>query len=125
MLTKLLAIALLGALGSVARYLIAGAVQQGTGGGFPWGTLVVNTLGCLIFGIVWSLANERMIISGAVRAIILIGFLGAFTTFSTFAFETGQLVRDSEWLYAAGNVILNNTIGLAAVFAGITIGRFI
>ncbi len=125
MLPKLLAIALLGALGSVARYLVADAVQQGTGGGFPWGTLAVNAIGCLLFGIVWSLANERMIITGALATILLVGFLGAFTTFSTFAFETGQLLRDSGWLSAAGNVILHNTIGLAAVFTGIAIGRSI
>ena len=125
MFQKLAAIAVLGALGSVTRYFVAGAVQHGTTGAFPWGTLVVNCAGCLLFGFVWSLADERMIITGGMRTVILIGFLGALTTYSTFAFETAQLARDSEWLYAVGNMALQNGVGVAAVIAGVVIGKML
>ncbi len=125
MLPKLAAIAALGALGSVTRYIVAGIVQQGTSGAFPWGTLVVNCAGCLLFGFVWSLADERMIITGGMRTVILIGFLGALTTYSTFAFETAQLARDSQWLYAVGNMALQNGAGVAAIIAGVVIGKML
>ena len=125
MIQKVAIIALLAALGGVARYLLTGLVQQSAGGAFPWGTLFVNCLGCLLFGFVWSLADERMLISGTTRLLILVGFFGSFTTFSTFAFETGQLIRDSEWLFAAGNLIVQNVIGILAVFTGIALGRAI
>ena len=71
--------------------------------GFPRGTLVVNAAGCLLFGRVWCLGEERLVISGKTRLIILVGFLGSFTTFSSFAFETGQLLRDFQRWLAAGN----------------------
>lgn len=90
---------------------------------FPWGTLVVNGLGCFLFGIVWALAEERLVISGETRLILLTGFMGAFTTFSTFAFETGAFVRDSEWLLAVTNLIGQNVLGLALVFLGFTASR--
>lgn len=121
---KLLLLALAGAGGTLSRFALAGFVQRlNPGSGFPWGTLVVNATGCLLFGIVWSLADERLIISGATRAIVLVGFMGAFTTFSTFAFETGQLIDDSQWLAAAGNLVLQNVIGVALLLVGIAVGR--
>ncbi len=84
---------------------------------FPWGTLTVNLAGSFLFGLVWALATERSVISGDVRIIVLAGFMGAFTTFSTFMFETGELIKDSQWLLAAGNLAIQNVLGLAAVFA--------
>jgi CrcB protein len=71
------------------------------------------------------MAEERLIISGQTRAIVLIGFMGAFTTFSTYAFETGQLLRDSEWILAAGNFLGNNLLGLICVFLGFAAGRWL
>ncbi len=120
---KVLALALLGACGTLARYALSGLVQRAGIGLLPWGTLAVNVTGCLLFGLVWALAEERLLISGQMRALVLIGFFGAFTTFSTFAFETGQLIRDSEWLYAGGNLLLQNSLGMIAIFAGVAIGR--
>jgi CrcB protein len=64
-----------------------------------------------------------MLISGATRLIVLVGFMGAFTTFSTFAFETAQMLDDSQWLLAAGNLLLNNVAGVALVLLGIAIGK--
>ena len=120
---RLALLAAAGAAGSLARYGLTGLVQRLVPSGFPWGTFAVNALGCLLFGFVWALAEERVIISGATRMILLVGFMGAFTTFSTFAFETGQLLDDSEWLLAAGNLLLHNLVGVALVIVGIAIGK--
>ncbi|REK09850.1 MAG: CrcB family protein [Planctomycetota bacterium] len=120
---KLLLIALAGAAGTLARFGVAGVVQRLHSTEFPWGTFAANAAGCFLFGIVWSLAEERLIISGTTRAIVLIGFMGAFTTFSTFAFETGQMLDDAQWLPAAGNLLLHNVTGIALVLVGIALGR--
>lgn len=125
MLYKLLWLSLAGALGTLARYALGGAVHRLLGADFPWGTLAVNVLGCLLFGLVWSLAEERLLISGPARFIILTGFMGAFTTFSTFAFETSAQLRDAEGLLAAANVTGQVVLGIAAVVAGIALGRWL
>jgi CrcB protein len=122
---KLLLLAAAGAAGTLARFGLSGLVQRFSAGGFPWGTFAVNGLGCLLFGIVWSLAEERLVISGATRTIVLVGFMGAFTTFSTFAFETGQMLDDSQWLLAAGNVLLQNVAGIALLLAGMAMGKML
>jgi CrcB protein len=120
---RLLLIAAAGAAGTLARYGLAGVVQRLAPLGLPWGTFAVNALGCLLFGVVWSLAEERMLISGATRMIVLTGFMGAFTTFSTFAFETGQLIDDSQWLAAGGNLLLHNVAGVVLILVGIALGK--
>lgn len=116
-------IALAGAAGSVARFLVAGWAQNLGGGRFPWGTLAVNLLGCLLFGLMFALIEDRTAISERVRHIVLIGFLGAFTTFSTFGFETATLLRDQQWLLAAGNVLAQNIGGIACVVLGLALAR--
>lgn len=125
MLHKLLLIALAGSLGTLARYGLGGLVQERISGVFPWGTVVVNLLGCLLFGIVWSSLEERWPTSGETRMIILVGFMGAFTTFSTFMFETAQLLGDREWLPALGYFTIHNVGGLAALVAGLAVGRLL
>lgn len=120
---KWLLLAVMGSVGTLARYGLSGLVQRWTGTDFPWGTLVVNMLGCFLFGLVWMLAEERLIISGETRFIILTGFMGAFTTFSSFAFETGELLRDSEWWLATGNLVAQNILGLVFLFLGLAVGR--
>lgn len=122
-MTKLAWLAAAGALGTLARYGVGGVVQRAVGGTFPWGTLVVNAVGCLLFGLVWSLAEERLVISGEIRAILLVGFMGAFTTFSTFAFETSAMLRDAEWSFALANLLSQNVLGIACFFAGLALGR--
>ncbi len=123
MLEKIIWLSLAGALGTLARYGLAGLVQRAGEGGFPWGTLAVNVTGCFLFGLVWSLAEYRMTIGPEIRTIILIGFMGAFTTFSTFAFETVQFVRDSQWMLAMVNIAAQNIMGVAFLFAGLAAGR--
>jgi fluoride exporter len=125
MMQKLLLIALAGALGTLARYGLGGLVQEHTGKVFPWGTVVVNLLGCLAFGVVWASLEERWPTSGETRTIILVGFMGAFTTFSTFIFETKGLLSDGEWLPAVGYFTIHNVGGLIALVAGLAIGRLL
>jgi len=127
MLQKLLLIALAGALGTLARYGLGGLVQDLTDRffPFPWGTVVVNLLGCLAFGLVWSSLEERWPTSGETRAIILIGFMGAFTTFSTYMFEIEGMLHDAQWLPAVGYFTIHNLGGLAALVAGLAIGRLL
>jgi len=124
-LQKILLLALAGGLGTLSRYGLAGLVQRWTGGAFPWGTLAVNLMGCFAFGVLWSLMEMRHSITGEVRAIILVGFMGAFTTFSTFIFESGALLQAAEWWKALGNLAVQNGAGLVCLFAGLTIGRWL
>lgn len=110
-------VALGGALGAVARYGVSGWVQAGAGAGFPAGTLVVNVAGSFLIGLSFRYL-EAVPASPELRALIAIGLLGSFTTFSTFSFEAVALLQDGEWgragLYTLGSVAL----GLAAVAAG-------
>ncbi|MFH0809180.1 MAG: CrcB family protein [Pseudomonadota bacterium] len=114
-----------GATGALTRYALSGLVQKAAGGAFPWGTLVVNLAGCWFFGVFWAAAESRVSLGGEVRAVVLVGFLGAFTTFSSYAFETSQLLRDSQWAAAAGNVALQNLAGISALFMGLFVGRLL
>ena len=122
---KLLLLALAGSVGTLARYGLSGFVQSLCGKVFPWGTVVVNLLGCALFGLIWSALEERWPTSGETRMIILVGFMGAFTTFSTFVFESGELLRDAEWIPALGYFTIHNVGGLAALLAGLALGRLL
>jgi fluoride exporter len=113
-----LLVAIGGAIGSVARYLLAGAVHRVASPYFPYGTFVVNVVGCLIFGVVFGISEQRFTVGPNLRAFVLIGILGGFTTFSSFTFETFQLLRDGEILLTAANAIGQVTIGLAAFWLG-------
>jgi len=118
-------IAVAGAIGTLCRYGLSGIVQQAFGAGFPWGTIVTNAVGCFLFALVWSLTEDRLLISAQTRFIVLTGFMGAFTTFSTFAHETSLLARDAEWLRAALNLCGQNLLGMTSVLAGWTVGRWL
>jgi len=113
-----------GSAGTLCRFGLSSLVQSLTSDKFPWGTLTVNVIGCFLFGLIWSLAEERLVISDQTRLILLTGFCGAFTTFSTFGFETGELLRDSQWWPAIGNLLANNLAGIVAVLVGIAAGRW-
>jgi CrcB protein len=124
-LHKLLLLALAGACGTLARYWLSGAAHEVLGSDFPWGTAVVNLLGCLLFGLVWVLADERQLLRPELRLVILVGFMGAFTTFSSIIFETGELLRGSQWAFAALNILGQNVLGFAAFCLGAALGRFL
>ena len=120
---KMLWLAVAGACGSIARYSLAGFVQNYSRSAFPWGTLIVNVAGCFAFGLVWALSQDRMAISPEIRTIVIVGFLGSFTTFSAFLFETEQMLEHAEWFFAVLNVLGELTTGFAAYFLGTWIGR--
>ena len=90
------------------------------GGG---GTLAVNVLGALVFGIIWALAEKRIAVSPELRTVVLVGFLGGFTMFATFAFETVETMRNGDWWTAAANLAAQNGLGIAALYAGLSVGR--
>jgi CrcB protein len=117
-MTKLLFIALGGAAGSVTRYLVAVQGQRLSQSVFPVGTLTVNVLGCLLIGLLGTLFAGPVIVREEYRFLLLVGFLGGFTTFSTFGFETLALVSDREWWLASTNVLASNVLGLGAVWVG-------
>ena len=122
---RILLIAAAGVTGTLSRYWLSGFVYQAMGTRFAYGTLAVNVIGCLLFGVVWALAEERMAISSLARTVILVGFMGAFTTFSTFAFETMNYVRDSQFTLAFLNVAANCFLGFGAIVSGVWIARII
>ena len=114
-----------GLVGSLARYWLAGAVQQLSDSSFPYGTLVVNLLGSLIIGIVISLSLERGLISAETRLLLATGFCGGFTTMSTFSYETLALIGDGQGLQALANVGGSVVGCVAAVWLGQLLGRMI
>lgn len=122
---KLLGLAIAGAGGTLLRYGLTGVAQRIVDSEFPWGTAAVNVTGCFLAGAFWSYAQHRVNISGEMRIIVLIGFLGAFTTFSTFMLETGGLLRDAQWASAFGNALLQNVLGVVFLFMGLAGGRLL
>ena len=117
-MSRILLIALGGAAGAVARYWIAGLGQRLTDGSFPLGTLVVNLSGCLLVGFFGSLFSGPVIVREEYRFALMVGFLGGFTTFSTFGYETLALMSDREWWLAGVNLVVSNLAGLLAVWLG-------
>jgi len=120
---QLLAIAGGGALGAVMRFGVSSGVYRVLGKDFPYGTLAVNVLGSLLMGLCFILMVERNVLSMEWRSVIMIGFLGAFTTFSTFSMETLSLLESGELTRALLNILLSVTLCLAATWIGLTIGR--
>ncbi len=119
---KILIIALGGAIGATLRYGLSGIVYRYMDGVFPWGTLAVNLVGCFAIGFIWQLF-EITTTSPNTRAFILIGILGAFTTFSTFGIESFALFREGEFRLAALNIILSNLLGILLVYLGFVTTR--
>jgi CrcB protein len=114
-----------GGIGAAARYLVSGLVHRLAGPAFPYGTLAVNIFGCFAIGFLASMVEERFLINSSARTFLGIGVLGGFTTFSTFSFETLQLVRDANFLPALLNISLSVVGGLSAAWAGMALGRLI
>lgn len=125
MLTKILYLSVGGAAGTLSRYWLSGVAQRLAGGAFPVGTFAVNMLGCLLFGAVWGLLETRLLPGSEVRLLVLTGFMGAFTTFSTYMFETAELVKHHQLLLTLLNVVGQSVVGLVLVLAGIALGRLL
>lgn len=122
---NLLIIGLGGFFGSLARYGAGIWIGQKWGRMFPLGTFFVNITGSFLIGFLMALFTERLMIPPQWRMFFVIGFLGSYTTFSTFAYETGALLRDSEWLIAALNVALSVFVGLVALRLGESTARIL
>jgi CrcB protein len=122
-LLNLLLVATGGALGSVARYLLSTVILRATGSLFPLGTFVVNAVGCLVFGAIAGAASQRVQIAPELRVFLLVGVLGGFTTFSSYAFESFSLVRDGQFLAASLNIVGQVVSGLAGVWVGFALTR--
>jgi fluoride exporter len=116
-------IAVGGAAGAVARYLVDTTISQRWPSAFPWGTLAVNLSGSLVLGVLFALTVERGVLPASSRAPVMIGFIGAYTTFSTFMLESWRLVEDGAVGLAVANIVGSCLLGLVAVFIGVAIGR--
>jgi fluoride exporter len=113
-----------GFFGAIARHGVEGFVSQRTGGAFPWGTFVVNISGSFLLGILFAVLVEgRVIMAPWLRTAVTVGFVGAYTTFSTLTLETVRLVEDGTLIRAGANAVGSLAVGLVAVYAGIVLGR--
>ncbi len=117
-MNQLLLVAAGGAVGAVLRYLASGWTQTLTDSSLPLGTLAVNLIGCLLIGLLASALAGPVLIQEEYRIALLVGLLGGFTTFSTFALESSALIGDGRFLLAAANMTISNVVGLAAVWVG-------
>lgn len=122
---KLAYLAIGGTIGTLARYFLSGIIYRFTGADFPYGTLVVNLTGCFLVGLFAALSDEKLVLGPDMRVMLMAGFCGAFTTFSTFMLETGNLVKDAEWLRAFGNVFLSLFAGFFLFRLGMWLGKLI
>lgn len=118
-----LAIAAGGAVGALLRFWASNGIYSLLGRSFPYGTLAVNVLGSLLMGYLYVLLIDKLALGPQWRAALLIGLLGAFTTFSTFSIETLNLVEEGEMLKALLNILLSVTLCLFAAWAGVLAGR--
>src|SRR3982751_288240 len=124
-LTKYLAVAAGGALGAVLRYYLGGTVLGRAAAPFPTATFVINVTGSFVLGLFLTLATERVHMSPHLRLAVAVGFVGAYTTFSTFEYETARLVEERDFIRAFLNVVLSFVVGFIAVWGGIITARMI
>jgi fluoride exporter len=120
---KIFLIALFGAVGTLARYGLQGVVQVRMGGGFPYGTLLINLTGCLLLGFIGQLTLNRMLVSADLRMAIAVGFFGGYTTFSSFGWETAKMLEEGAWLRASTYVGVSVIAGLLLSVAGIRLAN--
>jgi len=116
-------VALGGAAGAAARYLVDGWVTQRVVGAFPFGTLVVNMSGSLVVGVLFALAIERDVVPAGIRAPVMIGFIGAYTTFSTLVLDSWRLWEGGAVTLALLNLVGSSVLGIVAVVIGLSLGR--
>jgi fluoride exporter len=117
------AVAIGAALGGVARYYLASAIQQRVGPTFPWGTLVINVSGGLLLGVLMRYALATPSVSAELRALLTTGFCGGYTTFSTYSYETATLLEDGQYGRAGTSALASVVLALVATFAGFVLAR--
>jgi CrcB protein len=122
MLTKFLIVMLGGSLGAASRFGIGLLTAKVWGNRFPWGTLTVNLVGCFFIGFVFALADRARLLTPDMRLLVITGYLGALTTFSSFSLETVNAARAGMHLQPVVNILLNNLGGLACTLLGLWLG---
>jgi len=120
---RIILIGMAGFAGALARYWMSGWADERWGASFPIGTLVVNLLGCLAIGFLFHATEEKYLVDPVVRTAILVGFLGGFTTFSSFGIQTFTLLRDGEIFLAGMNIAVSNVVGIGMVWTGYVVSR--
>jgi CrcB protein len=126
MLFQTLLVGIGGFIGSILRFLTVNLVYRVMAyPDFPYGTLVVNVIGCFVIGFLSALAETREAFTPELRIFLFIGILGGFTTFSSFGYDTFGLIRDGSFFYAATNIVIQVFIGLGAVWVGYTLSRIV
>lgn len=123
MLQKYLLLCLAGSAGTVTRFWVGGVVQRLAGESFPLGNFLVNLSGCLLFGLVYAVVENRSGLPGDMRLYVLTGFMGAYTTFSSYMFESVALMQNGQWLAASLNIGGQTVLGIACIVGGLAIGR--
>ena len=122
---KVLMVAVGGGIGATTRYLVSTWAAEKFGTNFPYGTLIVNVVGCFIIGLFMTLVTERFIVSPYWRLFVTVGFVGGLTTFSSYSYETLKLLQDANIVMALYNLMGNVIIGFFATWLGISLARFI
>lgn len=125
MFASVIAVACGGALGAIARFVTVVGSQFMFGDRYPLGTLLVNCLGSFLIGLFMSLYMDRLADFEYWRLFVVVGFLGAYTTFSSFAWDTWSLYMNGQWLAASVNILLNNVITMTLLLVGMQSGRVI
>ena len=120
-----LGIAIAGALGAVARYELEGAIGRRSPSAFPWGTFIINVSGAFVLGLLFTVLTEHLTVAPWLRVALTVGFLGAYTTFSTFSLETYRLIVDGAIGLALANAVGSVAAGLVAVYGGVVLGRLL
>lgn len=123
MFQRMFWLSIAGACGTLSRFAMCEMAAKTKLSHLPFGTFAVNIIGSFLFGLIYALSQRKMLPHPELRVILLVGFMGAFTTFSTFAFDTARLVKSSQWLLAFGNVFASITLGVAALAVGVLLGR--
>lgn len=124
-MTNLAFVALGGALGAVCRYLAGNIISRAVGSALPWGTFVINVVGCFCMGLLMTVIVERELLGAAWRLFLCVGLLGGFTTFSSFGYETLMLLAEGKLAAAAGYACGSVLLGLVAAGAGVLLARVI
>lgn len=122
---KVMMVAVGGGIGATTRYLVSTWAAEKFGTNFPYGTLIVNVVGCFIIGAFMTLTTERLIVSPYWRLLVTVGFVGGLTTFSSYSYETFKLLQDADIMMAMYNLVGNILIGFFATWLGITAARLI
>ena len=116
-------VAMGGAFGAMARFFVVSFMTRALGGGFPYGTLVVNTAGSFVLVFLMTMISERAVVDPQFRWLVVVGFLGSFTTFSSFTYETYYLFAHEEYIKGLLNVVLNNLLAFAGGVLGLLLAR--